>query len=185
MDTVNRGTLPQPFQQLLAICDAQFLGTVNTKEFQKNVPALERAETFRMPAPEVASIIACPGVKQQLKWAEQHVIKQYKELKQTHGMCEFKPNTLKHLAKVLLNTFPTHMRRPTAPSETGLLMANVFDPQCFVGLAVHHHIGATPYGIGEVRVILSGHCCFAGMPMHLVVGGTFRGKIDRCLMVEG
>ena len=185
-DTIDKSILSQPLQQLLAITDNIMSSSVNIELYVPNESAaLEKANIFRVDLEILHKVIAAPGVKSQLKWADGHVLKLYKDVNQTHGMCEFKQKTLKTLTPLLQTVFPKYMKKPKAPSDSADLMAEVFDPQCFSGVAVHCHVGATPYGVGDVRVLVSGSFVVAGMPTSLVGGDTLRDKIDKCLTSAG
>ena len=90
--------MPQPLQQLLAITDNIMSSSVNIEPYVPNESAaLKKAKSFRVDLEILKKVVAAQGVKSQLKWADGHVLKQYKDVNQTHGMCEFKPKTLKTL----------------------------------------------------------------------------------------
>jgi hypothetical protein len=71
------------------------------------------------------------------------------------------------------------------PVEHEALKMDMFSPQYWVAQGTHFYIGTSPWGVGEVRCLLSGSYCIGALKYESVPGATLQKKVTNLLTDTG
>lgn len=159
----GQGVVTKPFNDIFA--DGQVAFASVPDELTKDVSGLK-------------SIVA------HIKWLQQQMAKSTKH-EMTTAMAPFKPAVCKHVTNALKLHAPTCLSIPAMPKEQESLKSEIFYPQAWAQTESHFYIGATPFGVTEVRWLIKGSYLIAGVQLAAVTGDNLAQKIDTLLTPHG
>ena len=125
------------------------------------------------------------GVAAHAKWIRQELAKSENQAL-GGALSVYRPTVFKAATKVLQKgckgSFVSDM--PFGPSHTAL-KDDLFGVQHWLMDNTHTNVGATAFGIGEVRYLINGSYMLAGVLLSELPGNSLQEKIERTLSAEG
>ncbi len=121
------------------------------------------------------------GFRGHAKWLEKHL----HGLDGTTASSDYKPAVCNGVQKLLQETHKGFLSSVAFPKDKEGLKPIIFAPQHVRSKQTHYHIGVTPFGVTEMRVLLEGFYCVAGVPWDALKGTTLQDKTHYVLSDEG
>jgi hypothetical protein len=128
------------------------------------------------------------GMHPTVKWLTGQVDKSGGTL--SYAMASHKPAVNKQVTAVLQDKCPQLLSKDfMLPAEFKTLSEDICGPQHWVAAETHMNAGLTPYGLPEVRLLISGSYLCAGVRFEDVTptkgGNSIKAKLEHCLTEQG
>ena len=108
----------------------------------------------------VRDMSRCKGISVHAKWLKKELARAQKDAEKqkepvvTVLVSDFKPGVAKEVQKVMLKHLPLLHSKARMSADCSAMVDTMFGCQQFAVASTHAHLGITPYGVGEVRVLL-------------------------------
>jgi hypothetical protein len=104
----------------------------------------------------------------------------------TYAMSALRPWLAKAVAQALRDAIPSFLvTELVVPPTMQSLKEQIFGPQTWAQSESHISANVTPFGVAEIRVLLSGAYVVAGVPLEKIDGTTIKDKIESTLSEQG
>lgn len=180
------GEIPPLPKKLLEIVHAAALDMCNVEETSSLIGhARDRAyivldQTVKVKTP-LEKIKALPATS---RWLTKEIEKNKGDL--TYAMAAHKPAVAKQVMVTLREKMPSFLTVDMAlPADQEVLRDDIFGAQGWAQHEFHMNTCATPYGLPEIRMLLTGAYVVAGVKLDKLKGTTLKEKVDNTLTEKG
>jgi hypothetical protein len=118
------------------------------------------------------------GLQGHMKWTK-------RQCGGTTATSQFKPMVSKSISGSLKKLVSWSINIPAISKEQSALTDAVYAPQAWALTEEFSNVGVTPYGISEMRLLLDGSYCIAGVKIDKIDGADISEKIQNCLTKAG